>query len=152
VLSYVTVDDRVGMPNWQATLLLSLLPVASVILLARAVSIPDMGGIVGTTIKKISQWSYSLYLCHFPILMMLYRIPGYDGLPSSAKMLAKLAALGVAIMVSAMLYTWFEKPLLSALSPRRPVRNHGPSEAGPNGVGQEPNWLPQAEVTARPGA
>lgn len=153
-LSYVTVEYRVGMPNWQATLLLSLLPVTSVILLARAVSIRDTNGIIGLPIKKISQWSYSLYLCHFPILMMLYQIPGYEGLSSAAKMLAKLAALGVAIGISAMLYTWFEKPLLTALSPRRPARRDDPQSqdaARPDGVEQEPDWLSRPEATARPG-
>lgn len=119
VLSYVTIDYRVGMPNWQATLLLSLLPLASVILLARAVPFRDRGGVIGVSIKKISQWSYSLYLCHFPILMMLYQIPGYSDLSSFEKMLAKIIALGVAIMISAILYVLFESRLLNALSPRR---------------------------------
>jgi peptidoglycan/LPS O-acetylase OafA/YrhL len=134
-ISYVTIEYRVGMPNWQATLLLSLLPVTSVILLARAVSIRDMGGIAGTSIKKISQWSYSLYLCHFPVLQLLYGIPGYADLPSVGKMLAKLVALGVAILLSAMLYRWFEKPLLTALSPRRPVRKDAVDEASSTATG-----------------
>lgn len=109
---------RFTMTAWQASALFSLLPITGCVLLARAVRLGDRDGMFGTAIRSVSQWSYSMYLSHIPVFMTMYSLPGYAGFPTAEKMAVKVVGLGLTLLVSAAVFTWFERPMLNRLSPR----------------------------------
>ncbi|ACU59985.1 acyltransferase family protein [Chitinophaga pinensis] len=56
-------------------------------------------------IDSLSFWSYSIYLSHIPILFTIYKLVQH-------KMLSKLAALVLTLIVSAILFKYFETPMM----------------------------------------
>ncbi|OKS85146.1 acyltransferase family protein [Mucilaginibacter polytrichastri] len=63
------------------------------------------------SITKVSLWSYSLYLCHMPILYILYKIIGENYKVFFINLSAKIIGLGFAIFISSVLFKYFEAPL-----------------------------------------
>ncbi|QHS63543.1 acyltransferase family protein [Chitinophaga agri] len=56
-------------------------------------------------IENISSWSYSIYLSHIPILFTVYKLIQH-------KVLSKAAGLLITLAVSALLFKYFETPLM----------------------------------------
>ncbi|WP_404368021.1 acyltransferase family protein [Sphingomonas sp. MMS24-J45] len=103
----------------QAALLFTALPLCCALLVAGAVRLPDGGGRVRGAIKHLSQWSYSIYLAHAPVLFLLYRVPGYEHFPPIARLGVRGVAVVLTLVVSASVYSFFEQPMLRLLSPKR---------------------------------
>jgi peptidoglycan/LPS O-acetylase OafA/YrhL len=91
-----------------APLLFTLLPIASALLLA---------GMQATQMKtrawisNQSLWSYSMYLLHFPLLLLILHFSGGLKNPASI-MLAFFAWYFATIIGAAAIYRWFEKPMM----------------------------------------
>lgn len=71
-------------------------------------SIPACSGFPKRLIMASSLWSYSIYLSHMAIMVLLTRLAG-NKFPVFAM---ALTALGSVFLCSWMLYTWFELPVL----------------------------------------
>ena len=108
-----------------AAVLFSVLPMAAACLLPfLSAWRPARGALVGT-IEHVSAWSYSIYLVHFPMLLVLgQRWPAGSGDPAAS--IARTATWLVATLaISASVYRFFELPLLR----RRPALR-GPGDRG----------------------
>ena len=60
--------------------------------------------IVSTWVDNLSFWSYSLYLSHIPVLFTIYKLIQH-------KVLSKVVGLIITIIVSALIFKYFEVPL-----------------------------------------
>jgi peptidoglycan/LPS O-acetylase OafA/YrhL len=65
-----------------------------------------------TAVRRIALWSYGLYLAHLPVFLLVSRAGlGADAPMSLGKALASFALqIGGAILLSALLYRFFEAP------------------------------------------
>lgn len=91
-----------------APLLFTLLPIASALLLA---GVQAMQMKTRAWISNQSLWSYSMYLLHFPLLLLLLHFAA--GFSNTATFV--LAFLGwylATIIGAAAIYRWFEKPMM----------------------------------------
>lgn len=74
--------------------------------------------------QRLSLWSYSLYLCHIPILFTVYAAFGDWRENTLVNLFAKIVGLIASLAVARMLYVHFEKPLTNLRPPEsRPSRN-----------------------------
>ena len=66
----------------------------------------------GAVVTALARWSYALYLAHMPIMRVwLELVP-----PAQSFAMAWLHAIGfvaVSVLVAALVYRWFERPVLS---------------------------------------
>jgi peptidoglycan/LPS O-acetylase OafA/YrhL len=91
-----------------APLLFTLLPIACALLLAGAQATPMHSR---TWITNQSKWSYSMYLLHFPLLLLMLHFSG--GLKNPALVaLAFFVWYTATIIGAAAIYHWFEKPVM----------------------------------------
>jgi len=82
-------------------------------------------------LRKIGDASYSLYLTHMLVIVVLERSGLFAALPP---VLAMAAAIGIAVGVALLAYAWVEKPLLEVgrqriRLKRAPARSAPPSVA-----------------------
>jgi peptidoglycan/LPS O-acetylase OafA/YrhL len=91
-----------------APLLFTLLPIACALLLAWAQAMPVQSR---AWLTKQSQWSYSIYLLHLPLLLIILHFTGELKNPYVIA-LVFVAWYAVSIMGAAMIYRWFEKPIM----------------------------------------
>ena len=61
--------------------------------------------------KKISLWSYSIYLSHAPIMWVFYELMAKQRSSFYGNLLSKVLGLAVTLVVSGLLYNFFEIPL-----------------------------------------
>ncbi len=67
---------------------------------------------VSSAVRRVALWSYALYLVHLPLFALAAHLASADQQPSLARaVLAFGAQLAVAILVSALLYRFFERPI-----------------------------------------
>jgi peptidoglycan/LPS O-acetylase OafA/YrhL len=91
-----------------APLLFALLPLACALLLAGAQSAPMRSR---AWITNQSKWSYSMYLLHFPLLLLILHF--FGGLKNPALIVFAFFAWYVAtVFGAAAIYRWFEKPIM----------------------------------------
>ncbi|MGI8821503.1 MAG: acyltransferase family protein [Chthoniobacterales bacterium] len=65
-----------------------------------------------TSIRRIALWSYALYLVHLPLFELAARFAAADRQPTAARaLLAFSLQIASAVVLSALLYRFFEKPL-----------------------------------------
>jgi peptidoglycan/LPS O-acetylase OafA/YrhL len=99
-------------PNEQhrifAPLLFTLLPIACALLLAGAEATPMVNR---AWITNQSKWSYSMYLLHFPLLLLMLHFFGELKSPVVVA-LAFFAWYVATIIGAASIYRWFEKPIM----------------------------------------
>jgi peptidoglycan/LPS O-acetylase OafA/YrhL len=74
-------------------------------------------------VTSISLWSYSIYLCHHMILLGMSAWIGGDAAPASVKLLGKILALGMILLVSAVVHRGYESPLTRRRPPE--LRDRG---------------------------
>jgi peptidoglycan/LPS O-acetylase OafA/YrhL len=63
------------------------------------------------SIQNISLWSYSIYLSHIPVMFTTYYLTSAIRINGMGNLASKLIGLFITIMVSAVIYKYFEKPL-----------------------------------------
>jgi peptidoglycan/LPS O-acetylase OafA/YrhL len=63
-------------------------------------------------VEKISLWSYSIYLCHIPVLFIVYKLLINERSNPLINFLSKVLGLGIAILISAFIYKYVEVPLM----------------------------------------
>ena len=107
---------------------LTLMPIAFALLLPACYRAPRPGSFLGQWVSNVSIWSYSIYMCHSLIYLGLGQLMGYDALSFIGKMAYKVISLALIVLVSALTYRFFEKPMTDLRDPslrnRRPVQDH----------------------------
>jgi peptidoglycan/LPS O-acetylase OafA/YrhL len=110
-------------PRALASLLFSALPLAAALCLPGLAAWETWRSPLAHPVRKLSQWSYALYLTHFPtllVLLTLWPVPPGEGLALAARTAAWLA---IALTLAAAVYRWYEHPLtLRRPSLERPPR------------------------------
>jgi peptidoglycan/LPS O-acetylase OafA/YrhL len=97
-----------GHHKFFAPLIFTLLPLACALLLAGAQATP-MRAL--TWITNQSKWSYSMYLLHFPLLLLILHF--FGGQKNPALIVFAFFAWYVAtVFGAAAIYQWFEKPIM----------------------------------------
>lgn len=91
-----------------APLLFTLLPIACTLLLARAEATPMRSR---AWLTNQSQWSYSIYLLHLPLLLIILNFTGELKNPFIIA-LVFIAWYAATIIGAAAIYRWFEKPIM----------------------------------------
>ncbi|MER8785982.1 acyltransferase [Mesorhizobium sp. M1006] len=108
-----------SMPPVLVALLFTAIPLSALLIVLASLDCPAIGGVAGASIKGLSRWSYSLYLSHIPVLFSLYRLPGYSDFTDATKILVRFLGISLALLISFLLFTYFEQPALNALSRSR---------------------------------
>ena len=80
--------------------------------LASVEILPARLAFLEAAITRLSLWSYSLYLCHIPVLFLTYEAFGTAREPAAINVLSKLTALALCLGISALVYKYFESPLM----------------------------------------
>lgn len=66
---------------------------------------------INTAITNMSLWSYSIYLSHIPVLFVSYEVFSFMRGSSIGNLLSKVIGLVVTLVISALLYKYFEVPM-----------------------------------------
>jgi peptidoglycan/LPS O-acetylase OafA/YrhL len=66
---------------------------------------------LSSSVRRISLWSYSLYLMHVPVLFLVYVLFGASRQSMAVDLLSKVSALVLCIVLSKLVYERFEAPL-----------------------------------------
>jgi peptidoglycan/LPS O-acetylase OafA/YrhL len=111
-----------------ASLLFSAMPLAAALWLPFLSRWESWRSPLAHPVRKLSEWSYALYLTHFPTLLALLAL--WPVAPSSlAALVARTAVwIVVAVALAAAVYRWYEHPLTMrrpSLSPVAPVPKPG---------------------------
>lgn len=72
---------------------------------------PAMFNSLQKPIFLVSIWSYSIYLSHIPILFLTYQAFGLLRSSTFINLVSKLAALSICLLISSLLFKYFEFPL-----------------------------------------
>lgn len=76
---------------------------------------------ISKSITNASLWSYSIYLCHIPLLFIIYAAFGSTRSNEGINVLSKVVAFIAVLIVSRLTYLYFEAPLTR----KRPSEYHG---------------------------
>lgn len=97
--------------RWVASVLFSALPLATALWLPWLARWETWRSPWAVPVRKLSEWSYALYLTHFPTLLVLLAVWPVDS--AGVGTLAARAALWLAIAIgaAAAVYRWYEHPL-----------------------------------------
>src|ERR1035437_4512072 len=93
-------------------LLFSLIPLGFGLLLPFLESFRRPVDILAIPIQRLSEWSYSLYLCHIPVLFGCYAVFHNGSLGSGGKIIVRAIALLLTFVTARMLYRYFESPIM----------------------------------------
>lgn len=93
-------------------LLFSMIPLGCGLLLPFHELLCRPTDLLAIPIQRLSEWSYSLYLCHIPVLFGCYTIFHNDSLGSGGKMLLRATALLLTFLTARTLYRCFELPIM----------------------------------------
>ena len=66
---------------------------------------------IAISIQKMSLWSYSIYLSHIPIMFFIYYLTDSIRFTNLGNFFSKIIGLFLTIILSAIIYQYFEKPL-----------------------------------------
>lgn len=107
--------------------LFSLIPFGVALALPAMEQVPRPRMFLARPVHRLSEWSYSIYLSHMPVLFACYELMGQSHLNATGKLAVKVAALVVVLLVSRFLYLYYELPL-THLRPAS-TNNRRPTEA-----------------------
>ena len=106
-----------SLPFLPSAWLLALIPISFALVLPGLSRLQPPSNLWAAGINYVSQCSYSMYLCHLPILFFVLRV-GHDvQLGGAGKLLVRSSALVLTLICSGLLYRYLERPIL-ALAPR----------------------------------
>jgi len=81
--------------------------------------------IISAFITRISIWSYSLYLCHYIIMLLFLKYsPDAMQLSITGKICLSLSWLATSLLVSMLTYHYFEKPMTSLRDRPKLIQNN----------------------------
>lgn len=110
----------------QYKLMLIITPLGAALLLPfvenikKAQKVPSW---INSSIERLSLWSYSLYLSHFPILFSSYALMENFNLGAAGNLIAKITALIASFGCSAFLFKYFELPFMNRRVPELNLKN-----------------------------
>jgi peptidoglycan/LPS O-acetylase OafA/YrhL len=107
--SLAILEPAKGLDRVLAPLLFTLLPLGCALLLAGAVGLRMRERV---WVSNNSKWAYSMYLLHFPLLLLILHFVGgfKDPLTLFASVLMWYA---VTVYGAALIYNWYEKPCMN---------------------------------------
>lgn len=120
VVAYLTAGI---LPLWAATSLVMLMPFSLLIVSAASADLKDTWGLRATWMIRLGEWSFGFYLTHQMVLRVAGLVLDRAGGGSQGAQLGGIAAcLAVALVISAFLFTFVERPLERRFrsAPRRP--------------------------------
>lgn len=95
-------------PTW----LLAIVPVSFALLLPSAAAWKSCEGFLASWVTNTSKWSYSLYLVHIPVFLLVGSfVSTGDG--AVAKLVAKLLILVGSFVSAALIYRFYEVPMMN---------------------------------------
>jgi peptidoglycan/LPS O-acetylase OafA/YrhL len=104
---------------WVAAILFSVLPLAAALWLPWLSRWIEWRSPLARPVRKVSEWSYALYLTHFPMLLALLTLwPAAPG-DAMALMLRTSTWLAASIVLAAFVYRYYEHPLTLRRPPLR---------------------------------
>jgi len=121
----------------RALVVITLLPFAA--LLAAAAHAELSGGLRWLrrpTLVRLGQWSFALYLVHWPLLVLVERLHPYAFGSTVAGYTALVAVVAIAVGVAGLLFTCVERPIERRLRPSAapvPPRDRRPEPAPATG-------------------
>ena len=122
ILSFALMEFKATISGPQASLLFLAFPICSVILLAKLVTLQEraggLSGVFAKSVKKISHWTYSLYLVHMLVYLKMVDTQTYINAGFLGKVSFKVGAVALTILLSAIIYRRFEQPMLRLFSPK----------------------------------
>lgn len=107
--------------RWTASLIFSALPLATALWLPWLSRWKAWASPLARPVRKVSEWSYAIYLTHFPTLLAMLAL--WPVANASAAGLAGRTAvwLAIAVGLAAAVYRWYEHPLTMRRPPLRPA-------------------------------
>jgi peptidoglycan/LPS O-acetylase OafA/YrhL len=103
----------VAPPMMPAAWLLVIFPLGCAMILPRCTRLESTEDWKATIVGCVSKWSYSIYLCHLPILATLLREMHDDQCGLIGKLLVRSAALFLTLGCSSLLFVYLEQPILT---------------------------------------
>lgn len=103
--------------RWLASFLFSALPLAAALWLPALSRWESWRSPLARPVRRVSEWSYAIYLTHFPLLLVLLTL--WPVAPGNLPLLAlrTLVWLALAVALAAAVYRWYEHPLTSRRPP-----------------------------------
>ena len=98
--------------KFMPALLFSLIPLGFGFLIPYFELLRRPFDILAIPITRLSEWSYSIYLCHIPVLFGCYAVFHNGSLGSGGKIIVRAIALLLTFMTARMLYRYFESPIM----------------------------------------
>jgi peptidoglycan/LPS O-acetylase OafA/YrhL len=98
--------------KFMPALLFSLIPLGFGLLIPYFELLRRPFDIVAIPITRLSEWSYSIYLCHIPVLFGCYAVFHNGSLGSGGKIIVRAIALLLTFVTARMLYRYFESPIM----------------------------------------
>ena len=81
---------------------------------------------LGSPVRNVSLWSYSIYLYHVTVLFGTYDLLYREEVTTPVKLACRALSLGLTLLIARAVYLYFEQPLMSLRPPSRvpatPVR------------------------------
>lgn len=72
-------------------------------------------------ITRLSQWSYSIYLSHIPVLFTVYAAFGTARESAAVNVLSKVLGLAICVALSGVIFTYFESRLMALRPAEKPA-------------------------------
>jgi peptidoglycan/LPS O-acetylase OafA/YrhL len=82
-------------------------------LLERIRRFPAALSYLSEPVEKLSLWSYSIYLCHIPVLFSVYAVFGSSRNNAIINAASKAVAVAIVLLVSRFIFRRFETPLMA---------------------------------------
>ena len=121
-------------PSEMPAIVFTLLPMACALMLPGAYYLAPFGKFLLQPITNLSLWSYSIYLSHPAILYLAYHFTDPYVHGAVGKLLVKAACLAATLLISKIIFEYFETPIMNLRDRRRTVKPAAMAEQKPFGA------------------
>jgi peptidoglycan/LPS O-acetylase OafA/YrhL len=108
----IVLGPKAGGWKFMPAILFSLIPLGFGLLLPFCEMLQRPREMIAIPVQRLSEWSYSLYLCHMPVLFGCYALAHNSSLNSGGKIVVRILALLLTLMIARRLYRSFELPIM----------------------------------------